>query len=209
MNTQTPETTFLWNDEGNPQGYDVLWKPLLATLDRLPASNPRCLFDLGSGNGITAAMLSKHGWDIVGVDPSEDGVAIARNRAPQCKFELGSGYEDLAGKFGQFPVVMSFEVIEHCYYVNKFAKTFFDLIEPGGIGILTTPYHGYLKNLALALTNHFDTHWHPEIDGGHIKFFSRKTLQGVLMGAGFSKLEFSNIGRIPPLAMSHFVICYK
>jgi 2-polyprenyl-3-methyl-5-hydroxy-6-metoxy-1,4-benzoquinol methylase len=203
------ETSFQWTGEGDPKGYDVLWNPLLKTLGALPDTVPKRIFDLGSGNGITAEMLSRHGWDVTGVEPSEDGLAFARKRAPQCRFEAGSAYEDLAARFGQFPVVMSFEVIEHCYYVNHFARTFLDLIEPGGIGILTTPFHGYWKNLALALTNHFDAHFTSTTDGGHIKFFSRKTLASLLTDAGCTKMQFSTVGRIPPLAMSHYVVCKK
>ncbi|MEY2927971.1 MAG: hypothetical protein RL367_2448 [Pseudomonadota bacterium] len=209
MSETVAETSFAWTGEGDPKGYDVLWNPLVKTLDTLPTSVPKRIFDLGSGNGITAELLSRHGWDVTGVEPSDDGLAIARKRAPQCRFEKGSAYDDLASRFGRFPVVMSFEVIEHCYYVNHFARTFCDLIEPGGIGILTTPFHGYWKNLVLALTNHFDAHWSPGTDGGHIKFFSRATLAAVLNEAGLSNLQFSTIGRIPPLAMSHFVICRK
>ena len=37
-------------------------------------------FDLGCGNGTTANMLSKLGFDVTGVDISEGGIDIARIR---------------------------------------------------------------------------------------------------------------------------------
>jgi hypothetical protein len=37
--------------------------------------------------------------------------------------------------------------------------------------IITTPYHGYLKNIALSVSVKFDHHVNPLWDGGHIKFF--------------------------------------
>ena len=46
---------------------------------------------------------------------------------------------------------MSFEVVEHCYEPRRFAHTLYDLVENDGVAIISTPYHGYVKNLALAV----------------------------------------------------------
>ena len=73
---------------------------------------------------------------------------------------------------------------------------------PGGRFICTTPYHGYLKNLAISLTNKWDDHITPFWDGGHIKFWSRKTLGRLLTEAGFTNLQFRGAGRLPYLWMS-------
>jgi 2-polyprenyl-6-hydroxyphenyl methylase/3-demethylubiquinone-9 3-methyltransferase len=72
--------------------------------------------------------------------------------------------------------VISLEVVEHVYAPRSFAATIFDLLEPGGIAVLSTPYHGYLKNLAIAALNGFDKHVNPLWDYGHIKFWSQRTL---------------------------------
>jgi 2-polyprenyl-6-hydroxyphenyl methylase/3-demethylubiquinone-9 3-methyltransferase len=62
--------------------------------------------------------------------------------------------------------------------------------------ILTTSYHGYLKNLALSLTNCWDDHVHVDREGGHIKFFSEKTLSQMLHGSGFENVTYHNVGRV-------------
>ena len=72
-----------------------------------------------------------------------------------------------------------------------------DALCPGGYVILTTPYHGYLKNIAISLFNEWDQHHHPEREGGHIKFFSEKSLARVLTENGFSDIVFRNAGRLP------------
>src|SRR5205823_87599 len=69
----------------------------------------------------------------------------------------------------------------------RFAK---QLLRPGGHLIISTPYHGYLKNLLLALTDKWDAHLNPFWDGGHIKFWSRKTLSQLLNEAGFRVVRF-------------------
>jgi len=96
-------------------------------------------------------MLSELGFDMTGVDLSESGIALGRQSFPHLKLHVGNVYDDLADTYGQFPLVVSLEVIEHCCDPRRFAKTFYNLITPGGVGVLSTPYHGYLRNLALAV----------------------------------------------------------
>ena len=146
---------------------------LWPVLDRVIAQHsfaPRRAFDLGCGNGATCKFLEQRGFQVVGVDPSESGVGYANQSGVNA--EVGSAYDDLAGKFGTFPLVISLEVIEHCYDPFAFARTFLSLIAPNGIGFLSTPYHGYWKNLALALTGKMDAHFTALWPNGHIKFFS-------------------------------------
>jgi len=63
--------------------------------------------------------------------------------------------------------------------------------------IVSTPYHGYLKNLALAVTGKLDAHFTALWDGGHIKFFSRSTLEQMLREEGFDVQAFVGAGRWP------------
>src|ERR687898_947797 len=126
-------------------------------------------------------------------------------------FEIGSGnggtaYDDLAGTYGTFPIVISLEVIEHCFSIKAYLETMFRLIEPGGLGIVSTPFHGYWKNLALSLADKWDTHHDPLWEGGHIKFFSEKTLTRALENAGFTNIGFRRAGRIPVVAKSTIAV---
>lgn len=61
---------------------------------------------------------------------------------------------------------------------------------------LTTPYHGYLKNLVLSIFNYWDKHHTVDWEGGHIKFFSERTLRQMLMATGFANITFNNAGRL-------------
>ena len=92
---------------------------------------------------------------------------------------------------------MSLEVIEHLTDVRAFAATFLSLIAPGGIGFLTTPYHGYWKNLAIAAADLNDRHFTDFWKDGHIKFFSVRSLQQLLHEAGADKIAFQRVGRWP------------
>lgn len=175
---------------------------------RSDVAQPR-LFDLGCGNGSVAAKLSEDGWDVAGVDPSSEGIAQANASYPDLKLECGSAYDDLSGKWGTFPVIVSLEVVEHVYAPRDYAKTLFDLCEPGGTVVISTPYHGYLKNLALALSGKMDRHFTALWDHGHIKFWSRSTLSTLLEEAGFEAPRYLRVGRIPPLAKSMIAIARR
>jgi 2-polyprenyl-6-hydroxyphenyl methylase/3-demethylubiquinone-9 3-methyltransferase len=167
------------------------------------------LFELGCGNGSMANLLRQRGYEVVGVDPSHQGIVQANLHYPEIRLAVGSSEEDLAARFGFFPAVLSLEVVEHVFAPREFAKRIFDLLEPGGTAIISTPYHGYLKNLALALTGKMDSHFTALWDDGHIKFWSVKTLSALLSEAGFQNLQFHRVGRIPVLAKSMIAVARK
>ena len=157
------------------------------------------IFDLGCGNGSVAAAISKDGWDVTGIDASREGITLAQERYPELKLEIGSVYDELAVKYGTFPVVYSLEVVEHLYDPRSFARTLYSLLEPGGTAIVSTPYHGYWKNLVLALTGKMDAHFHALRDHGHIKFWSIATLTQLLREAGLDAPRIELVGRTSPL----------
>ncbi len=177
--------------------------------DNFEAADQTTVFDLGCGTGGAAALLSNDGYAVAGVDPSEDGIAKAKNAYPNLPLKLGSAYEDLAGQYGTFDAVISLEVVEHVYDPKTFSSTMFDLVKPGGIAVVSTPFHGYWKNLALALTGRMDSHFMPLKDHGHIKFWSPHTLETLLLGTGFQTVEFQYVGRISFLAKSMIAVAQK
>lgn len=170
---------------------------------------PTRIFELGCGNGSVANALHQLGFQVQGIDYSESGIRVAREHYPQLNLNVGSVYDDLAGEYGKFPFVLSLEVVEHLFFPRKFAKTAYDLLEDGGTAIISTPYHGYWKNLALALTGKMDAHFTALWDGGHIKFWSVQSMTILLKEAGFEDIRFYRVGRIPVLAKSMIVVAKK
>jgi 2-polyprenyl-6-hydroxyphenyl methylase/3-demethylubiquinone-9 3-methyltransferase len=184
---------------------------VMEELSRVRKNNPLAtrLFELGCGNGSVANAFTQSGWDVTGVDPSGDGISHAKANYANLKLDHGSAYDDLVARFGRFPVVTSLEVVEHVYSPRIYAATLFNLVESGGIAIVSTPYHGYWKNLALALTGKMDAHFTALWDHGHIKFWSVKTLNILLAEAGFTDIRFIRVGRIPFLAKSMIAVAHK
>ena len=46
------------------------------------------ILDVGCGNGFKAGQLLARGCEVVGIDISESGIAIARENYPRARFEL-------------------------------------------------------------------------------------------------------------------------
>lgn len=154
------------------------------------------ILDVGCGNGYIASQLTAMGHDVIGIDASEDGIAIARKAHPYMRFEIHSAYDDFRDIAVDIDLVVSSEVIEHLFRPKLFLENVFNVLRQGGHIILTTPYHGYFKNLALSLLNHWDKHHTAHWEGGHIKFFSEKTLTRMLQDCGFDNVVFYNAGRV-------------
>jgi 2-polyprenyl-6-hydroxyphenyl methylase/3-demethylubiquinone-9 3-methyltransferase len=212
MKEQSAISGYRYGDAGHSCAHAYLLPTLkveVAQVRERSGSSPARLFDLGCGNGSVAAFLANEGWEVSGVDPSSEGIAAATAAYPGLRLELGSAYDDLVPIYGRFPLVISLEVVEHVYAPRDYARTLFDLVEPGGTAIVSTPYHGYLKNLALALTGKMDRHFTALWDHGHIKFWSMQTLSTLLTEAGFESVQFRRVGRVPPLAKSMIAIARK
>jgi len=159
------------------------------------------VLDVGCGNGSVTLEFFRRGYKVVGIDLAEEGIRIARESCPEGRFEVLPADQEVLHNLGEesFDLVYSAEVIEHLYDPRSFLAGCFAATKPGGHFLCTTPYHGYWKNLSPSLANGWDKHANPLFDGGHIKFFSRKTLTALLLETGFRDVEFNGSGRLPYL----------
>ncbi|MCR8560169.1 class I SAM-dependent methyltransferase [Mucilaginibacter sp. BJC16-A38] len=183
-------------------GYQLA--PLLRMLDK---SANQCILDLGCGNGYLVNYLISQGFDAYGTDASKNGIALANKTNPGRFFvqDLSSGRLPEALQALAFDTIISTEVIEHLYDPEGFIDFCRNVLRPGGQIIVTTPYHGYLKNLALSLFDKWDNHMNPLWLGGHIKLWSKRTLCRLLTEKGFSLNSFTGCGRIPYFWMSMII----
>jgi 2-polyprenyl-3-methyl-5-hydroxy-6-metoxy-1,4-benzoquinol methylase len=176
--------------------FSYLQAPLLSLLD---IQSNQCILDLGCGNGYLPNYLVSQGFNAYGTDASAEGIAIAKRANPERFFiqDLASG--ELPSELSRldFDTIISTEVIEHLYDPAGFIEFCKKALNGKGELIISTPYHGYLKNLTLAVFNKWDSHLGPAWQGGHIKFWSRATLSDILAKAGFTVTDFKGCGRVP------------
>ena len=155
--------------------------------------------DLGCGNGHLANRLALSGYDVVAIDASASGIEQAKKNASNGRFIRSFIDKDVRDSNGleSFDLVVSSDVVEHLYHPSDLFEAAEALLKTNGRLVITTPYHGYLKNLALAISGRMDRHFSALHDGGHIKFFSVATLSALMSSHGFVDLNFSYYGRAP------------
>ncbi len=173
---------------------------LPAILEMLGDKKRKNILDLGCGNGYLASKLLEYGFSVYGVDASMSGIEVAKKRHEGRFFLANLTDSTLPEEIEsvQFDTVIATEVIEHLYDPKKFVRICKRILDKNGEGelILSTPYHGYLKNLALAVTGRMDKHFTVLWDGGHIKFWSKETLSRLLVEEGFRTRRFLGAGRV-------------
>jgi 2-polyprenyl-6-hydroxyphenyl methylase/3-demethylubiquinone-9 3-methyltransferase len=164
-------------------------------------SRPLRILDVGCGNGYWALRLASSGHRVVGIDASAQRIERAREEVPSARFEQLDISESLLSDLHEepFDLVVSTEVVEHLFLPREWAAACLAALRPGGRLICSTPYHGYLKNLGIALTGRWDRHHHTLRSVGHIKFFSEAKLRQLLVETGFENVSFRGAGRLPYL----------
>jgi 2-polyprenyl-3-methyl-5-hydroxy-6-metoxy-1,4-benzoquinol methylase len=181
-----------------------LW-PVVAAL--LPAS-PSNVLDVACGNGLLASRMAQSGHHVTAFDLSAENVASARKSYPQVRFEVASAYDDLSDLRppAGWDTIVAVEIIAHLFSPQRFLASMRGNLAESGRIIVTAPYHGYVKNVVLSVLGQFDKHFEVYFEGGHIKFFSRRSLDAMLAAAGFRRPSFRYAGRVPLLWKS--MVCW-
>lgn len=198
-----------WTTSQGTDAAGYLTPHVLATLKRLGVHR---VADLGAGNGALCGALVAAGFDATGIEYDRQGVEIARRAHPALRFHNFGVQDDpaeLLKSEAPFDAVVSTEVIEHLFSPHLLPRFAAGVLKPGGWLVISTPYHGYLKNLALSLVDKWDDHHTPLWHGGHIKFWSRATLSRLLEENGFVVEGFSGVGRLPWLWKSMVLVARK
>lgn len=182
-----------WDSTAEKCSQAYLAGPVEAALRNAGAAR---ILDLGCGNGAFSHHLQRSGYRVLGCDADAGGIALARQGDSGAEFRQFSVYDDpqSLGTAG-FDAVVATEVVEHLFHPSALPRFAAAVLKPGGRLVVTTPYHGYLKNLLLSLAGKWDSHHTALWDGGHIKFWSRRTLTQLLEANGFEVIGFAGAGR--------------
>ena len=189
--------------EGVPEGLDPpdLELRLAFLLGHVEAAgaahrSPPRVLDVGCGEGRFAAELARRGFAVVGVDVAEEPLRRARAREPGLELRIvpAEGRWPLAD--ASFDLVWAGETIEHVADTVGWLSEVHRVLRAGGRLLLSTPAHGRLRMLALALSGtRFDRHFDPRAD--HLRFYSSRTLARLLADLGFGEIEVRRAGGIP------------
>ena len=110
------------------------------------------LLDIGCGGGLLSEPMARLGFQVTGVDASEQNVHAACTHA--AGHELALHYrtataELLAREGARFDVILNMEVVEHVADTRQFLTSCAQLLNPGGLMFVAT-LNRTLKSLLLA-----------------------------------------------------------
>lgn len=202
-NRDDPLSTYKPEDEGT-------FSQRLAWFSRYIPRGAKVL-DYGCGEGVLLAglgqLLQLH-TDSCGVDISENAVRKAASRFPHLRFvpTSPSGAIPFGDRF--FDAIVASEVIEHVLDTDAMFGEFRRVLQFSGFLFLSCPYHGFLKDLGLLLSNQLGRHYHDPYSA-HVRYYSFATLTPVLKKHGFSITRRGGVGRLPFLWKSMVVAAIK
>lgn len=138
------------------------------------------LVEIGSGGGSALYSAAKSFARCIGVEPAEHLSELARERG----FEIINAYFDsslkLAEKFSAFMAFQVFEHLEDVYAVLDYA---YEVLEPGGVGLINVPNGQTIMQNGL---------YHQIVDE-HVNYFSTHSLMAMARRSGFDCIEIENV----------------
>lgn len=166
-----------------PPGYhqhyysDRDWKAYSAHLAQVVKySYPGPILDLGAGCGYFVEAAMRWGLQCTGVEGSEEGVSLAKQRVPDADIRHHKLSESLPFSDFSFQTVMLNQVIEHLEpnIVELTLKEAFRVMRPGGMILVTSPSKANKKEWLA--------------DPTHINLLSPTDLRLELAKCGFEKI---------------------
>jgi ubiquinone/menaquinone biosynthesis C-methylase UbiE len=155
----------------------------------------QAVLDLGCGEGTFTGLLAGWGAEPVGVDVAVEALRRARSRHPELEFRLVEAGGRLPLDDGSVDLCWASEVLAHVVDTAGLLSEVRRVLRPRGALLVTTPYHGPLRTMALALRG-FERAFDPR--GPHVRFYTARSLREALEELGFEVQRLQARGG-PPL----------
>ncbi|MGN6149733.1 MAG: bifunctional 2-polyprenyl-6-hydroxyphenol methylase/3-demethylubiquinol 3-O-methyltransferase UbiG [Rhizomicrobium sp.] len=158
------------------------------------------LLDIGCGGGLLSEPMSRLGFAVTGVDPSEKNIGTARAHAAQSGASATyrvSDAEALVAEELTFDVVLNMEVVEHVADLRGYLESTASLVKPGGLMFVAT-LNRTLKALALAkVAAEYILRWLPPGTHDWDKFVAPAELRAMLEDSGLKILKTQGVSFDP------------
>ena len=164
-------------------------------LGALRAAQPGRLLDVGSGRGDLGVVLRDQGWDVTGLEPSEDACEEARQRGVPslCGTLTTSPGDELSDGYG---AVVFQHSLEHVSEPADDLAAARGLLRGGGLLLVSLPNFGSWQR------RRFGTRWFHLDLPRHRTHFPAQGLERLLVRQGFTPLEIATATSIDGLAGS-------
>jgi 2-polyprenyl-6-hydroxyphenyl methylase/3-demethylubiquinone-9 3-methyltransferase len=175
---------------GEQQGYTPAFLRFMDNwLAEIPAGG--AVLEVGCGDGFFSSKIAGGGFKITGIDLSSEGIQHAQQRTPAGTFLVHDLTLPLPFPDHCFDAIWCSDVLEHLFSPLFVFQQMARVLKPGGFALLTVPYHGLMKTFAIAAFC-FERHYDSEYP--HLRFFTVRSLGGLVKKAGLKVQECSTCG---------------
>lgn len=163
------------------------------------------ILDIGCGNGSLLYQFRQRYSRLIGLEYSAERLRQAEANLAGLPFE---GIQGSAEAISQIPDasldrIVSADVIEHIPDVFAAANEMFRTLKPGGVLVINTPNIAFIKKRLMLLAGRFPSTSQPNeglgsdllFDGGHLHYFTYRSLRLVLERSGFQMIRSTAFGR--------------
>ena len=150
------------------------------------------ILDIGCGGGLLCEPLARLGAAMLGADPAEKNIAVAKLHAEQGGLAIdyrATTAEALADAGERFDIVLAMEVVEHVADMKLFVARCAEMVRPGGLMIVAT-INRTLKSFALAIVGaEYVLRWLPRGTHQWDKFVTPDELEIAMERAGLTTTD--------------------
>ncbi|GAA4408687.1 class I SAM-dependent methyltransferase [Nibrella viscosa] len=158
----------------------------------VPKKASNCL-DIGSGPAINAIMLKRHAQRLTLLEPSIEGVTMAKENLPEATIIHGFFPQDRPD--AKYELITAFDVIEHIEDDKSAITAIAGMLQPNGITVITVPAYNWL--------------WSEHDDVVHHKRrYTKDGLQELMESSGLvvEKISYFNFLLFLPISAARFLL---
>jgi ubiquinone/menaquinone biosynthesis C-methylase UbiE len=155
------------------------------------------ILEIGCGTGGLVNDLSKKGFDIIGIDISQEAIAFGIKKFKDIKLSVQAA-EQLPYPDGSFNVVLSFDLFEHIARVDRHVSEVYRILVDDGYYLLQTPNKYSSAFYSTYVCKSFK--WRR----AHPSLHSPGQLKRRLKKHGFKKIDFVKMNTINEFTMAKF-----
>lgn len=156
--------------------WDINFEDKRETLEQLLSPGSRRILDIGCGNGLFLKYYQRHGWEVMGIEPS---MAMAKYAEEIGIPVINNAIENIdPNSLEKFDVVNLSFVLEHVSDPEEVLSWVHDVLNPGGIVLIEVPNEFNEFQLAINKFYNKEMWWISAPD--HINYFNVDTLASLL-----------------------------